>query len=37
MSKSISDIKKEFEQAEMQELPMLYEKYADDSRSFRTD
>lgn len=33
MSKSISDIKKEFEQAEIQELPKLYEKYGDDSRS----
>ena len=33
MSKSISDIKKEFEQADRQTLLSLYEKYADDNRS----
>lgn len=33
MSKSIGDIKKEFEQADRQTLLSLYEKYADDSRS----
>lgn len=33
MNKSISEIKKEFEQAGMKELPFLYEKYADDTRS----
>lgn len=33
MSKSISSIKREFEQAQKQELPGLYEMYAGDSRS----
>ncbi len=33
MSKSIGDIKKEFEQADRQTLLSLYEKYADDNRS----
>ena len=33
MSKSISEIKKEFEQAESKELSLLYEKYAGDERS----
>ena len=33
MSKSISEIKKEFEQADKQSLPMLYQVYADDDRA----
>ena len=33
MSKSISEIKKEFEQADKQSLASLYEKYADDNRA----
>ena len=33
MSKNISEIKKEFEQADRQTLLSLYEKYADDNRS----
>lgn len=33
MSKSISEIKKEFEQADRQSLISLYEKYADDNRA----
>ncbi len=33
MSKSIADIKREFEQADRQTLLSLYEKYADDNRS----
>ncbi len=33
MNKSISDIKKEFEQANSQNLSLLYEKYSDDTRS----
>ena len=33
MSKSIGDIKKEFEQADRQTLLSLYEKYADDNRA----
>lgn len=33
MSKSISEIKKEFEQANSENLPMLYEMYANDTRS----
>ena len=33
MTKSISEIKKEFEQADRQTLPLLYETYADDNRA----
>ena len=33
MSKSISEIKKEFEQANSENFPMLYEMYANDTRS----
>ena len=33
MNKSISEIKKEFEQANSENLPMLYEMYANDTRS----
>ena len=33
MSKKIGEIKAEFENATMAELPALYEKYADDDRS----
>ena len=33
MSKKIGEIKAEFEQASMSELPALYEKYADDDRA----
>ncbi len=33
MTKSISEIKKEFEQADRQALPSLYEAYADDNRA----
>ena len=33
MNKSISEIKKEFEEADKQSLPMLYTMYADDKRS----
>ena len=33
MSNKIGDIKLEFEQASMSELPSLYEKYADDTRA----
>lgn len=33
MSKSIKEIKQEFEQADKEKLPLLYEQYADDSRA----
>lgn len=33
MSTKISDIKKEFEQANVNDLPVLYQKYADDNRA----
>lgn len=33
MSKSIKEIKQEFEQADKEKLPLLYERYADDSRA----
>ena len=33
MSIKISDIKKEFEQANVTDLPVLYQKYADDNRA----
>ena len=33
MSKSITEIKKEFEQADKQMLSSLYESYADDNRA----
>lgn len=33
MSKSINEIKQEFEQADREKLPLLYEQYADDSRT----
>lgn len=33
MSKSIQEIKKEFEQADLMDLPLLYEAYAEDTRS----
>ena len=33
MSKSISEVKKEFEIAKEEELPLLYEQYSEDTRS----
>ena len=33
MNKSISEIKHEFEQADKEKLPLLYEQYARDSRT----